>query len=350
MDDKKISLLIIDKDDVVIEDLKNILSSRYNVFVTSDKESIYNIFKGNDICTILVGVDLPEGSGLELLKSIREDFPDPVRILIVNKDNPDAIIRALNSNVVYKCLTIPFSQEEVESIVDESLEKYFTQLSEKIVSNKLESITLDIERKVFDKEGEVSRLKSELEDSYRQIGKLKIELIQMQKLLERLTITDSLTGLYNRRFFSDKVNYEYFRAKRYKQPLSLLFGDLDNFKKVNDVYGHQVGDEVLRAVSKLIRDNIRNIDIAVRYGGEEIAIILPNTDLPGAKLVAERLREVIALNKIKFYEKEVSITISYGVTTLNGEGNISLQELIKKADDALYTAKKKGKNCVEVSS
>jgi diguanylate cyclase (GGDEF)-like protein len=350
MDDKKISLLIIDKDDVVIEDLKNILSSRYNVFVTSDKESIYNIFKGNDICTILVGVDLPEGSGLELLKSIREDFPDPVRILIVNKDNPDAIIRALNSNVVYKCLTIPFSQEEVESIVDESLEKYFTQLSEKIVSNKLESITLDIERKVFDKEGEVSRLKSELEDSYRQIGKLKIELIQMQKLLERLTITDSLTGLYNRRFFSDKVNYEYFRAKRYKQPLSLLFGDLDNFKKVNDVYGHQVGDEVLRAVSKLIRDNIRNVDIAVRYGGEEIAIILPNTDLPGAKLVAERLREVIALNKIKFYEKEVSITISFGVNTLNGEADISLQEMIKKADDALYTAKKKGKNCVEISN
>jgi len=350
MDERKVNLLIVDKNEAVIEDLRNILCPRYNILSASDKNSAYNILRDNEICVVLSGVDLGDCGGLEFLKSVKSDFPDPVRLFVVPIDNPDKIVQAFNSSFVYKCVALPLSQEEVEPLIDQALEMYFTVLSEKIVSNKLESIALDMERRVFDKDGEISRLKLELEDAYKQIGKFKIESIQMEKLLAKLTITDSLTGLYNRRFFSDKINYEYFRAVRYKQSLSLILGDLDDFKKVNDVYGHQAGDEVLRAVSKIIRDNIRNVDIAVRYGGEEIAVVLPNTNLEGAKNVAERLREMVELSKITFSDKEISITISFGVTSLDGEGKTTLQEMIKKADESLYNAKKKGKNCVEIYS
>lgn len=163
-------------------------------------------------------------------------------------------------------------------------------------------------------------------------------------LLEKEAITDPLTGLFNRRYFLKQGQRELLRSRRHRWPLSLLMLDLDYFKKVNDVYGHSIGDQVLIRTARRILDSIRDVDIAARYGGEEFVILLPETDAKGAMLVAERIRENIANQPFHLSPSlALSITVSVGVATLK-HSFTDLHELIDLADKALYEAKKKGRN------
>ena len=158
--------------------------------------------------------------------------------------------------------------------------------------------------------------------------------------LEKDKITDPLTQLYNRRYMFDileKLIKNYFA---YKTPFSLIFIDIDNFKKINDTYGHNEGDRILQEVSKTIKKIIRKNDYAFRYGGEELVIILPNTNLDEAIRIAERIREKVS-NDIKMNNN--SITISLGVSEYEGEDKF---EFIEKSDSLMYKAKQTGKNRV----
>ena len=134
------------------------------------------------------------------------------------------------------------------------------------------------------------------------------------------------------------------RAKRYKRPLSLIIFDIDHFKKINDTYGHKVGDEVLKALSKLIKKNIRKIDFAARWGGEEFVILAPETNVEGAKKLAEKLRQAVETYKFPTVGK---VTISLGVAQL--EPDEKPEDFIVRADMALYKAKEGGRNRVEIA-
>lgn len=167
---------------------------------------------------------------------------------------------------------------------------------------------------------------------------------QKKETLSNLAFYDTLTAIYNRRYFDLKLNEELTRAIRYKSPLSMLMIDIDNFKKFNDTYGHQKGDLVLTATAQLLHDSIRGTDIICRYGGEEIVIILPETTGSNASKIAEKCRNAVEKGAAKI--AGVVVTVSIGVSELKGistPGN-----LIKLADLALYTAKKQGKNQVVV--
>jgi diguanylate cyclase (GGDEF)-like protein len=165
----------------------------------------------------------------------------------------------------------------------------------------------------------------------------------IKKGLEKEKIIDPLTKLYNRRNFIDNFNYFIELYERYKRPFSIIFLDIDNFKNINDTFGHQKGDEILKEVSKFIINHLRNTDLAFRYGGEEIVIILPETELYEAYQFAERLREGIK-KQIKINGKPV--TVSIGVGTYKGEGMFSF---IERVDSAVYEAKKEGKDKVVIS-
>lgn len=169
-----------------------------------------------------------------------------------------------------------------------------------------------------------------------------LENIRLNKVLQEMVITDSLTGLFNIRYFNDMLNNQIENSKRYKHELSLLIIDLDDFKKVNDTYGHPVGDEVLRQVGLLFNENIRKADIAARYGGEEFAIILPHTPKSIAFDVAEKLRMAAQERHVKNYP-EITIRFSVGVASFPGDAD-SPGKLTRVADDATYEAKKQGKN------
>lgn len=164
----------------------------------------------------------------------------------------------------------------------------------------------------------------------------------------RLTIIDGLTDAYNKRYLLEVLKKELERAKRYKRDLSLLMLDIDFFKKINDNYGHLVGDKVLRDLVGLIKANIRQEEIIGRYGGEEFVLVLPETDSKGAYMLAERLRKIIELYKFIFEDVVIPVTVSIGVSSLNGREDIDYMKLIEEADANLYKAKKSGRNRVVV--
>ena len=162
---------------------------------------------------------------------------------------------------------------------------------------------------------------------------------------QRLATIDTLTGLYNRRQFFFLAEKEIERARRYNKQLAVIMVDLDQFKAINDTYGHLVGDQVLRAVAKACNQALRKVDIVGRYGGEEFTIILPEIGLEGAKYVAERLRTLIAAIEIKTDQGLVKVTISQGLAASDEKHN-TLEILLERADKALYTAKSTGGNQV----
>jgi diguanylate cyclase (GGDEF)-like protein len=162
-------------------------------------------------------------------------------------------------------------------------------------------------------------------------------------------ITDGLTGLFLKRYFQIQLDTELKRSRRHRRDIALLMLDIDHFKKINDTYGHPRGDMVLKGVAGVIKANVREIDIVSRYGGEEIAIILPDTAGDQAQAIAERIRDKVAAQRFKCDGMALSVTVSIGVFSVAGGGAVSPGDAIKKADAALYRAKEGGRDRVAVS-
>ena len=190
-----------------------------------------------------------------------------------------------------------------------------------------------------------------LEQAKAEMSKVSVEMIkaliekdQEIDFLREQTTLDALTSISNLKGFYECLNREIARATRYKNPLSLIFSDIDHFKKVNDTHGHLAGDHALKAVAVCLKRELRQSDFLARYGGEEFALILAETDLDKAFLVAERLREKIALQKIVYKGISISITMSFGVASLPADRKLTPEAFLKQADEALYRAKEQGRN------
>ncbi|RZJ10192.1 MAG: GGDEF domain-containing protein, partial [Rubrivivax sp.] len=176
------------------------------------------------------------------------------------------------------------------------------------------------------------------------IAAIAIESMLNRERLRRAGMTDGLTGVHNRRYFDHRCLIEFSQAVRHRYPLACLFLDIDHFKAINDGHGHPAGDEVLRQVGGLIQRSLRTGDLAARYGGEEFVILLPRTDLGGAREVAERIR--VMVEEAPFITPEggtVSATLSVGLAMLPA-GATSFADLLSAADRALYEAKHSGRN------
>jgi len=164
--------------------------------------------------------------------------------------------------------------------------------------------------------------------------------------LVHLSRTDDLTGLLNRRALIERLGDEVLRSRRYRSDLALIISDIDYFKEINDTYGHDAGDKVLKFVSTLMKDLLRQTDIIGRYGGDEFLLILPETSLKGAKEIAERIQHAVEDLEIHIgFERPIKTTVSLGVAQFNIDKE-DINGLIKRADNALYIAKGKGKNRV----
>ncbi len=175
------------------------------------------------------------------------------------------------------------------------------------------------------------------------------ELVDQRKTscqLEQLVHTDTLTGLFNYRHFAASLEQELERTRRTGQPTCMILMDLDHFKKINDTWGHEAGNKVLRECAGLVKQTLRKIDIPCRYGGEEFAIILPGTHLPLAVSVANRLRETIMATAVESDDGVIEYTSSMGVDTYIMGDVIGPEEFVKQVDSQLYRAKQEGRNRV----
>jgi diguanylate cyclase (GGDEF)-like protein len=215
------------------------------------------------------------------------------------------------------------------------------------LNTKVRSLTAgasDYLTKPFHEEELVARVRIHMK-----IKLLQDELREKNVRLEELTRIDPLTQIPNRRYFMECFEREFDRAKRYGFPLSYVMCDLDHFKKLNDVHGHQAGDTCLIAVAQLLKETLRGHDTCGRYGGEEFSMVLPETDGEGAVVVADRCRRSIEEARFEANGEMLGVTMSLGVATFypdREEGVSDLAGLIKLADEALYVSKDSGRNQV----
>jgi len=170
--------------------------------------------------------------------------------------------------------------------------------------------------------------------------------IKLFEKIQRQATTDGLTGLVNHKTFYEILEKELWRSRRYGGQISLIMVDIDNLKKINDAYGHRAGDKVIREISKRIKECIRQIDIAARYGGDEFAVILPNTSLGDAIIVAERMVDVVARSPATWKREQIPLSISVGLGQYDADTNP--EDITSRSDQALYTAKQAGKSTVRV--
>lgn len=176
--------------------------------------------------------------------------------------------------------------------------------------------------------------------------RMKTEIKQAMEKMAELSTKDELTDLYNRRYFMESAEREVAGTARYGKNLSLLMLDLDFFKQINDTHGHPAGDAVLKQTARMLKQSIRTYDVACRYGGEEFAVIMPNTSLIDARTFCERLRKKIENTTVRHDSKNLRITVSIGLAEYLPEIDKSILQLIKRADDGLYAAKQQGRNRV----
>jgi diguanylate cyclase (GGDEF)-like protein len=256
---------------------------------------------------------------------------------IVNRRQP-ALIPALAFEKVKSIVMLPLSTVKrtlgVVMILTPIEESFITQENMKLLTMLTKECSLVMENTLL----------------YERLRRKHLSLEKANKEIKLLSRTDSLTGCYNRGHLNELLPREINRAVRYKHPMALAMCDIDHFKKVNDTYGHQCGDEVLKIFVQSITDLIRaDTDWLARYGGEEFLLVLPETKLENAYGLAERLRKHIAQKILETAEDRVSITASFGVTGFDAStssNNITAETLINTADKYLYEAKKQGRNKV----
>ncbi|MCX7990458.1 MAG: diguanylate cyclase [Proteobacteria bacterium] len=296
-------VLIIDDDDEFLMMIRLLLSiNSFDVDTANSGEEGLKKLDNSNYDLLLLDVMMPQMSGFEVLKKIRSDekFIDLPVIMLTAKSEKEDVLEGISLGA-NDYITKPFETE--------------------ILIAKMKGLI--------------------------KLKQLQEELKQKNIILETLAITDGLTGAYNHRYFYKRLTEEFERARRYGTSLSLIMIDIDFFKKINDKYGHLIGDAVLADLAKLLRQNIRKHDVFARYGGEEFAIILPHTNYEGAKHEAERLRKAVENNKFAHVEKEGEVTISLGCVSYPDASAEKPEDLVRFADSALYTAKNSGRNNVK---
>lgn len=295
-------ILVVDDVKTNVDILVDLLAEEYDVLVSLDGQTALDIVDEEKVDLILLDIMMPEMNGYDVCKSLKQNLK--------TKDIPIVFITAMSD------------EESIEKAYGVGGSDYIT--------------------KPFKPRELLARVKKEL-----QVQTLIQELERSQERLKHLASIDSLTNLYNRRYFSKVTEHIFDLAKREKEEISLIMMDIDNFKLVNDTYGHQFGDEVIITLSHRLIENQRKSDIVCRYGGEEFVILLPNTNIDGAQVVAEKIREDIENITVNITEDSyLKFTVSIGVSMVRMEEEYTIEAVLKRADDALYEAKQSGKNRV----
>lgn len=296
------TVLVIDDSDTVRAELTSVLDASGlfdRVLLAGDGIVGLRLLLQESMDAVICDLELPGLDGEKLLRAqrARPEAEDTPFFFVTAERDPDRMARLLRSGAA-DTITKPFHPAEL-----------------------------------------IARVETHL-----RLRRLRAELREKNAILEKLSTTDPLTGLRSRRYVRDVLALEVLRAARYRSPLAVVMADLDYFKRVNDTHGHLAGDAVLEATAAVILQRLRATDVAGRFGGEEMILVLPQTDLDGATELAEQLRVAVESNECRFGETRISVTMSLGVAEF-GEGHDG-DGLVQAADGALYEAKAAGRNRV----
>jgi diguanylate cyclase (GGDEF)-like protein len=312
----KLRVLVVDDEETIRTIFSQVLEEDgYEVTEAASGEEALEIFR-RELQPIVLADILMEGmSGIQLLQEIKQINPDTQVIIITSHASLDSSITALRAGAY------DYLQKPVDEL--DAISNTVARAADKI------------------------RLINENRSLVAQLSSVNDELKQSNETLQQLATRDGLTGLYNHRFFQESLALEMSHSKRHNLPFSLLFMDVDFFKKFNDTNGHPMGDSLLKGLSKIIQGRMRGYDIVSRYGGEEFVVIMPKTLKNDALVVAEYLRQEVAAFPFEGRENmpDNRVTISIGVASFPEDG-ADAAALLLSADQALYKAKHEGRNKV----
>jgi two-component system cell cycle response regulator len=312
-------ILVVDDEDVIRGVMAELLKSQdHEVTEASFAEDALEEFKKQPFPVVVTDIVMGHMNGLDLLREVKKIDPDCEVIVMTSNASMETAIAALREGA-YDYLIKPFDDLElVLAVVNRALDRLQLKRQNANLTTTLKNYTEELEK-------------------YSQVQK---------GMAER----DGLTDLFNHRHFRETLDRELLRAKREKQPLSLVILDIDYFKTYNDTNGHLAGDEILVECGRILKDAVRGSDLVARYGGEEFVLLLPNASRESARQLAERVRETIERYPFAGRETQPSgtLTASLGVATYPKDGKDS-NSLIGSADRALYKAKEGGRNAVSIS-
>ncbi len=294
------TILLVDDTETNIDILVELLSDKYDILVTLDGQGALDILNEDTVDLILLDIMMPVMNGYEVCRKLKanEKTKNIPVIFITAKTDEDSIEKAYDEGGI-DYVTKPFRPREL-----------------------------------------LARVKTVIK-----LQQLISNLEQTQKELKLLASTDPMTNLYNRRYFSKVSEHILDLAKRDKTSLCVIMLDIDKFKNINDTYGHKVGDEVIIDLANRLNDKTRNSDIVCRFGGEEFVILLPDTTINGAFIIAEKIREEVENYEIDLeYGRYLKYTISIGVSEVIHDEDVNIEATIHRADEALYKAKNSGRN------
>ena len=325
--DPKYIIVCIDNDietlNILEEKISKIIDNNYMVctYTTAEEalaQSFENIAKGREILMTISSFKLANMNAEEFIINLYKNSPYTKNVLFEQDLSLSSVSNIINNASLYKIIKKDLAKFDFELIILETI-------------------------KAYDNERMIREYQTILEDA---VEKRTKDLKDINVKLHILATTDPLTGIKNRRSFFDSAEPMIPYIRREKQSLAILAIDVDKFKSINDTYGHATGDDALVLITKTISNILRKSDIFGRLGGEEFAVLLPNTSFEGAKMVAEKMRK--AIESLEFHSKQddiVDLRISIGVAMLEEDDN-SLDDILQKADEMLYKAKTTGRNKV----
>ena len=323
-------ILCVDDDSTVLNALRSVFAKHFGSelqveFAESGDEALEIAAElreqGRELGLVISDFMMPGMKGDEFLVRLHDASPNTVKILLTGQSDLTGVKRAINHANLYRFLEKPFMNEDIVLTVRGAVRAYFQ------------------ERDLIRQNEELRRLNAELESI---VAERTRELVEKNRELEVLSVTDRLTGLFNRRKLDEVLDEELIRCRRYAMQFAVILMDIDHFKDVNDRHGHPVGDVVLKEMARIARERTRDADALARYGGEEFVIVCRHSTLAGAVESAERIREAIAAHD---FPGVGHLTASFGVAACCEADTVA--NLLERADAALYRAKAQGRNRVE---
>jgi diguanylate cyclase (GGDEF)-like protein len=333
---RKCSLLLVDDEPYILNLLATSLArmEQFEVLTASSAQSAQRVFAARPVDIILTDQKMPRRTGVQLLEWVRERHPGTVRLLMTGFAELEAAVEAINRGHVYYYLLKPWRPEELQQILRNAAEKFTLERKRERYMEELRHLNRDLERRVVERT--------------RELEEANLLLQQRTRELERLALTDPLTGLFNRRATDELARFALKMHNRYPSPLALGFIDVDHFKNINTQYLLTGGDEVLKGLARILTSSLREVDSVGRVGGEEFLIIARETGEEGAKVLAERIRATVENTPIEYNGRVISITVSVGFAVADVGIPADYASMRDLAAGALSAAKQNGRNRCEI--
>jgi diguanylate cyclase (GGDEF)-like protein len=326
----KCSLLIVDDEPYILTTLAALLSQDFEVLTADSAEAAQGFFDRSRIDLILTDQKMPRMTGVELLEWVRERFPRTIRLLMTGYAELEDAVEAINRGKVYRYLFKPWRADELLQVLRDACRTYKLERQNEQLVDELQRLNVELEQRVQDRTQKLEEANHELQ--------------QKNLMLEKLALTDPLTGLPNRRALDRLADAEIRRRTRYPSTLALGLIDADHFKEINNRHLLPGGDQVLVDLAQVLSASVRTVDTVGRIGGEEFMVVAPETNLEGAIVLGERIRSAVECNEFSYKGQRIKVTVSAGFVVAEVSVNAEYDHLKHIAAAALAEAKATGRN------